>query len=179
MKMKNLVKFSVAGILCLQLACTQEEKAVEEVVKSEAKSDEHEFKVDEKTGKVHFKAEIVYFGFDEATLTPEGMERLSALADHMKANPQLQVRIEGHCDERGSPEYNLALGQRRAESVRAFLKTHSIPQGNVLAVSFGEEKPASAGEGEENWAQNRRAEFTFIKSDLNEKSPIQNASDVN
>lgn len=161
MKMKLMLSALVALNL-FAVACTNDDKKVEEVVAAEKKADDHEFSVD-KDGKLEFKAEIVYFAFDDASLTPEGMARLDAIAAHMKTNTKEKLKVEGHCDDRGSIEYNLALGQRRAESVRKYLETVGIGADRLQAVSFGSEKPAVAGQGEEAWSKNRRAEFAFAQ----------------
>lgn len=161
MKMKLMLSTLVALSL-LANACTDDEKKVEEVVTTDKKANEHEFSVD-KDGKLEFKAEIVYFAFDDASLTPEGMARLDAIAAHMKTNTKEKLKVEGHCDDRGSIEYNLALGQRRAESVRKYLETVGIGADRLQAVSFGSEKPAVTGKGEEAWSKNRRAEFAFAQ----------------
>lgn len=161
MKMKLMLSALVALNL-FAVACTNDEKKVEEVVATEKKADDHEFSVD-KDGKLEFKAEIVYFAFDDASLTPEGMARLDAIAAYMKTNTKEKLKVEGHCDDRGSIEYNLALGQRRAESVRKYLETVGIGADRLQAVSFGSEKPAVAGQGEEAWSKNRRAEFAFAQ----------------
>ncbi len=142
-------------------ACTDDQKKVEDVIAASPAKNEHEFSVD-KDGKVTFKAEIVYFKYDDYSLTQEGMERLNVLANYLKGNKDSKLRIEGHCDERGSTEYNLALGELRAQSVRKYLATLNVPDGRLDIVSFGEEKPAAQGPGESSWAQNRRAEFTFL-----------------
>ncbi|WP_141732254.1 OmpA family protein [Oligoflexus tunisiensis] len=160
MKMKLMLS-AVMVLGFLGNACTDDEKKIEEVVTAEKKTDEHKFSVD-KDGKLEFKAEIVYFAFDDATLTAEGMARLDAIAAHMK-NTKEKLKVEGHCDDRGSVEYNLALGQRRAESVRKYLETVGIGADRLQAVSFGSEKPAVPGKGEEAWAKNRRAEFAFAQ----------------
>lgn len=158
-----LKKLLFPAVLVLGLnACTDDSKKLEEPV--QATTNENELKVDETTGKVEFAAEIVYFGFDEVTLTPEGMARLDAIAKYMGENPGLKLSIEGYCDDRGSTEYNLALGQRRSESVKNYLKTVGVTADKLNAVSFGEEKPAAQGETEDARAKNRRAEFTFSKS---------------
>jgi peptidoglycan-associated lipoprotein len=159
------MKLMLSALVVLNLfgtACTDNEKKIEEVVATEKKADEHEFSVD-KDGKLEFKAEIVYFAFDDSSLTSEGMARLDAIAAHMKSNTQEKLKVEGHCDDRGSIEYNLALGQRRAESVRKYLETVGIGADRLEAVSFGSEKPAVTGKGEEVWSKNRRAEFAFVK----------------
>lgn len=161
MKMKLMLSALVVLNL-MAVACTNDDKKVEEVVATEKKADDHEFSVD-KDGKLEFKAEIVYFAFDDASLTPEGMARLDAIAAHMKTNTKEKLKVEGHCDDRGSIEYNLALGQRRAESVRKYLETVGIGADRLQAVSFGSEKPAVAGQGEEAWSKNRRAEFAFAQ----------------
>lgn len=172
--MKTVARTSLfVSLLGLSLpGCTDEPKKMEDVISSSQESGgkgDHEFKVDQETGKVTFKAEIVYFGFDEATLTEQGIERLSALAGYMKENPHVNIKVSGHCDERGSTEYNLALGHRRSESVRKFLLDAGVDKKRVAAVSFGEENPAAQGSGEEIWSQNRRAEFAFLGLKPNEK----------
>lgn len=108
-----------------------------------------------------FKAQTVYFGFDEYTLTPEAQQQLQALADHLKSAPNAVVQVEGHCDERGSIEYNLALGERRAQSVKTYLTQVGIDGARLSTISYGEEKPAVEGHTESAWAKNRRAEFTL------------------
>jgi len=160
-----MLKSMLSAVFILGLigtACTDNDKKVEEVVTAEKKVDEHEFSVD-KDGKLEFKAEIVYFSYDDATLTPEGQARLDAIAAYMKSKDKEKLKVEGHCDDRGSVEYNLALGQRRADSVRKYLETLGIGNDRLSAVSFGSEKPAMAGAGEEAWAKNRRAEFAFAQ----------------
>jgi len=158
------MKLMLSALVCLNLfatACTDDKK-IEEVVVAEKKADENEFSVD-KDGKLEFKAEIVYFAYDDSSLTSEGMARLDAIAAHMKTNTKEQLKVEGHCDARGSVEYNLALGQRRANSVRKYLETVGIGADRLQAVSFGSEKPAVSGQGEETWSKNRRAEFAFVQ----------------
>lgn len=164
MKHSSLIAFALALSL-FGAACTDDVKKIEEPIQAEAakKDGANEFTVDAKTGKLEFKAEIVYFGYDEATLTKEGMARLDAIAEHMKAHSELKISIEGHCDDRGSTEYNLALGQRRSDSVRKYLRTLGIGEERLASVSFGEERPAESGQGEQFWAKNRRAEFAFNK----------------
>jgi peptidoglycan-associated lipoprotein len=104
--------------------------------------------------------QTVHFGFDDWDLTPEARALLDANARWLKANPQVNVQIGGHCDERGSPEYNLALGERRARHVRDYLIQQGVPADNLTAVSYGEEMPVDPGHTEAAWAKNRRAEFS-------------------
>ncbi|MDM0013386.1 peptidoglycan-associated lipoprotein Pal [Variovorax sp. J22P168] len=106
-------------------------------------------------------ARIIYFDFDSYTVKPEFQALIDGHARFLKANPNRRVSIEGHTDERGGREYNLALGQKRSEAVRRALVLVGVSDGQIEAVSFGKEKPASQGAGEDAWAQNRRAEITY------------------
>jgi peptidoglycan-associated lipoprotein len=101
----------------------------------------------------------VFFGFDRSNLSQEAERTVEALAAWMRANPQTTITVEGHADERGTREYNLALGARRANAVRDYLIVLGIDPNRVDTVSFGEERPAVQGSNEQAWAQNRRAEF--------------------
>jgi len=101
----------------------------------------------------------INFGFDEFTLSDEARATLAANAEYMKANPSLNVRIEGHCDERGSDGYNLALGERRANAAKSYLVSLGIAPNRLSIISFGEEMPLAVGGDESAWSQNRRAEF--------------------
>jgi len=101
----------------------------------------------------------VYFAFDSSALDAAAQSILDANAAWLKANPGKSVTIEGNCDERGSREYNLALGQRRADAVKAYLVDHGVSASRIETVSFGEEKPVCTGTGEACWAQNRRADI--------------------
>jgi len=102
-----------------------------------------------------------YFDFDTSEIKPEAREVLIAHARYLSENPRAEVRIEGHADERGSKEYNLALGERRAKAVERFLIVNGASRGQTETVSYGEEKPAVRGSGENVWAQNRRVELVF------------------
>ena|ERR1700760_3317449 len=106
-------------------------------------------------------ARIVYFDFDSYTVKPEFQAIIDGHARFLKANPQRHVSIEGHTDERGGREYNLALGQKRSEAVRKSLVLLGVSDSQIEAVSFGKEKPAVTGTGEDVWAQNRFAEISY------------------
>ena len=101
----------------------------------------------------------VYFEYDAADLTEEARARLDAKLPVLTANPGLRVRIGGHTDNRGSDEYNLALGQRRAAAAKRYLTDRGVDASRIEIVSFGEERAAAQGEDESSWSQNRRAEF--------------------
>lgn len=103
---------------------------------------------------------IVYFGFDQATLKPESRSLLLAHAERLK-NTDQDVRLEGHADERGSREYNMALGERRANAVRDFLVLQGVPRDSIEVVSYGEERPLAMGSSENAWARNRRVEIMY------------------
>jgi len=105
------------------------------------------------------KLEKIFFEYDAFTLTPQAREILSRNAEWLRQNPAAKLTVEGHCDERGADEYNLALGQRRAEAVRSYLVTLGIAAERLSTISYGEERPVAVGNGEGAWAQNRRAEF--------------------
>jgi peptidoglycan-associated lipoprotein len=101
----------------------------------------------------------VYFDFDKYDLSNKTRQTLRANADWLNANSKYYIVIEGHCDERGSIEYNLALGERRANAVRAYLASLGVTDSRLRIVSYGEERPADAGHSESAWTKNRRAEF--------------------
>lgn len=103
--------------------------------------------------------ERVYFDFDDANLRSEARDALKKDYEILKANPKLNITIEGHCDDRGSEEYNLALGERRAESIRKYLQDLGLSQKRINIISYGEEKPLMVGSNEEAWSKNRRGEI--------------------
>jgi peptidoglycan-associated lipoprotein len=103
----------------------------------------------------------VLFEFDRSDLTAEGKKACQAVAEYLKANPKGMVLIEGHCDERGSAEYNLALGERRAVAVRNYIVSLGVPKAALSTVSFGKERPLDPGHTDQAWAKNRRAHFVL------------------
>ncbi|HLG18358.1 MAG TPA: peptidoglycan-associated lipoprotein Pal [Bdellovibrionota bacterium] len=102
---------------------------------------------------------VVYFDFDQYTLNNTAQSELKDAAGIFKSDPKMAITIEGHCDERGSVEYNLALGERRAQSVKSYLQKLGIETKRLNTISYGEERPATSGSGESSWAKNRRAEL--------------------
>jgi len=104
--------------------------------------------------------EDIFFAFDEYTLSTEAMMILEASARVMKEHSGLVYVIEGHCDERGTVEYNLALGEKRAQQVRDYLLTLGLPASQLRLTSYGEERPFARGSNESAWALNRRAHFS-------------------
>lgn len=110
--------------------------------------------------KEAFISELVHFDYNESTLRADAQEVLSAKSVWLENNPDATAVIEGHCDERGTAEYNLALGDRRAKSVKQFLVDSGIASSRITTVSYGEEMPLDPASNEDAWAKNRRAKFT-------------------
>lgn len=106
---------------------------------------------------------VVYFDFDSAQVNPGERGKVEAVAEYLRRNTGVGVIVEGHCDERGSNEYNLALGERRALAVRAYLVSLGIDANRIQTKSYGEERPVALGHDEASWAQNRRAEFKLFQ----------------
>ncbi len=107
------------------------------------------------------ESQTIYFAFDNATIAGDYEEMLAAHAAYLSKNPDLHVTVEGHADERGTPEYNIALGERRAEAVAKYLQALGVQKSQISIVSYGEEKPLLLGQSEEVYAKNRRAVLVY------------------
>lgn len=105
---------------------------------------------------------VFYFDFDKAVVKSYGFADLEKHAQYLATNPTAQVVLEGHADERGTREYNMALGERRAKAVSRFLQVNGVSAAQIETVSFGEEKPAMLGHSEPSWSQNRRVELKYV-----------------
>jgi peptidoglycan-associated lipoprotein len=101
----------------------------------------------------------ILFNYDQFSLTPQALTILDSIAEWMKNNPRKVLMIEGHCDDRGTNEYNLALGDRRANSAKTYLVQLGVDSARIYTISYGEERPLTDGNSESAWAQNRRGEF--------------------
>jgi peptidoglycan-associated lipoprotein len=110
-----------------------------------------------------FESENIYFDFDMSELKPEARTILTKKANYLKNNPRYNVRIEGHCDERGTNEYNIALGERRANAAKNYITALGVSSNRITTRSYGEEKPADPGHNEAAWEKNRRDEFKLIR----------------
>jgi len=110
-----------------------------------------------------FENEDVYFEFDSVRLAPQALEILTKKAKWLRANPAAKITIEGHCDDRGTTEYNLALGEGRAQSAKAFLVDLGIDSSRLDTISYGEERPLDHTQTEAGWAKNRRVHFVIIE----------------
>jgi peptidoglycan-associated lipoprotein len=104
---------------------------------------------------------VVYFDYDQAEIRPEFNALLQAHGQNLATNPNAQVRLEGHADERGSREYNIGLGERRAQAVRRVLMLQGATANQLSTVSYGEERPAATGSDDEAWRLNRRVELVY------------------
>ncbi|HYE33608.1 MAG TPA: peptidoglycan-associated lipoprotein Pal [Methylomirabilota bacterium] len=109
-----------------------------------------------------FASQTVYYDYDRSNIKAGEASKVDAVAEYLKSEPNNRIEIEGHCDERGTEEYNRALGERRALAVRELLVSKGIPAERISTVSFGENKPAVEGQDESSWAKNRRAEFILL-----------------
>lgn len=107
-------------------------------------------------------ARVIYFDFDSSEIRPEFVSVIAAHAHALARNASVRVRLEGHTDERGSPEYNIGLGERRAQAVRRALMLQGVTEAQLATVSYGEERPAVPGKDEAAWAKNRRVEFVYL-----------------
>ena len=103
----------------------------------------------------------VYYEFDKSSLRPDDRKLVEANAEYLREHPDVKVRVEGNADERGSKEYNLALGQRRAESVAKAMSLLGVKEQRIEAVSYGEEKPKATGHDEQSWSENRRSDIVY------------------
>jgi peptidoglycan-associated lipoprotein len=110
-----------------------------------------------------FESENIYFAFDKSDLKPEARAVLVKKADWLRSNPSFSVRIEGHCDERGTNEYNLALGERRSLAAWKFLNALGISGDRMSTISYGEERPGDPRSNRAAWTKNRRDEFKLMK----------------
>jgi len=148
---------------------TTEVKEVVEVVEEESEADRQarlrELEKAQRLAQeiIEFESESIYFDFDQSDLMPDAEASLKKKADWLRNNPSYSVRIAGNCDDRGTQEYNLALGERRAYSAKKFLLALGISGDRIATISYGEEKPAALGQNEQAWAKNRRDDFELAK----------------
>jgi len=117
-------------------------------------------RVNEELRRRGFSADI-YFNYDEASLSDDARDKLARNADLLRGQPQFTLTIEGHCDERGTNEYNLALGERRANAARDYLSSLGVAGDRMRTISYGEERPACTESDESCWSQNRRAHMVI------------------
>jgi peptidoglycan-associated lipoprotein len=164
-----LAALLVSLLLMLTVSCQKKNVAVESGSSSTAQDAGYDTStadqtLDSSSASARGDSEIVlqeniFFEFDRATLTPEARETLTKNGKWLRINADVAITIEGHCDERGTNGYNLALGDRRAENVKMFLVDLGIDRTRLTTLSYGEEQPLDRGHDESAWAKNRRAHF--------------------
>lgn len=162
MKVQALVTVMMVSAMGCASAKKQTAVPVEEMTALVQNAGPAENKAPEKAEGDRTEANLrtVYFNYNSADVDATYTEQLNRVATNLKADPDAKIVIEGHCDDRGSTEFNLALGERRAVATKNHLKRLGIPEKQMRVISYGEERPAVTGEGESAWAQNRRAELT-------------------
>jgi len=181
-----IVIFCVGAIVsgCAQKAVVKEDPSAKSADGSEARKDAKEAdRIREEEVKKEFEKSLVakktlgiegvvleskmlkdiHFEFDRYNIQPKAAEVLKENSALLKKYPGMKFQIEGHCDERGTGEYNLALGERRANSVKKYLASLGISPNSILTISYGEERPFDPGHDEEAWSKNRRAHFVILK----------------
>jgi peptidoglycan-associated lipoprotein len=136
----------------------QEEMARQRAMEEERLKEESMMK---QQARDMFLNDDIHFEFDSSTLTPEAQLLLKKKAEWLQNNPEAKSTIEGHCDDRGTSEYNLALGDRRATSAKTFLVDLGISASRLTTISYGEERPIDPGQNEAAWAKNRRCHFNI------------------
>lgn len=115
--------------------------------------------------------QVIHFDYDQSNLKDDARAALDAMVPILNANPDVTIRIAGHADERGSDEYNLALGQRRAAAAKKYLTDHGVADARITTISYGEERPVAQGHDESAWSQNRRDEFEITAGGETLKKP--------
>lgn len=146
----------------------EKEKARAEALKEETQKEFERSLVAQKTPGIEgevFESSLlrmIHFDFDKYHIRPQDADILKQNAEVLKRFPNVKIQIEGHCDERGTEEYNLALGERRANSTKRYLISLGIASDRISTISYGEERPIDPAQNEEAWAKNRRAQFVVI-----------------
>jgi peptidoglycan-associated lipoprotein len=185
--MKTALRFLLYGTLCLALgltACAKKtvtdtsadmskakvsdddaarQRQLEEERRRQAELEEQQRRAAAMAAVKQEVANMIFFDFDKYDLKPEAREVLQKKAQILKDNSVLKIIIAGNCDERGTEEYNLALGERRARAAYEYLVLLGIEAGRMSIVSYGEERPLDPGHGEAAWSKNRRDEFTIVQ----------------
>ena len=157
-----LISFILISVSCSTTNVTEEAvyDSVVSSVKVSVKDDKNKAdEVYDYSSKAIMANAVVYFDFDQYTLSSKSIQTLRSIAQVMEDNKDLEITVSGHADERGTREYNLALGQRRGEAVRDYLLLNGISKNRITVKSYGEEYPLVKGSNESSWAKNRRAEI--------------------
>jgi len=145
-----------------RIAAQEKEKALAQQRLQEETMQKNADQVAAMGAREDFENQDILFGYDSAVLSAEARQLLKEKAQWLEANAGGNIVVQGHCDERGTTEYNLALGDQRAISVKSFLMNMGILGGRIVTISYGEEKPLDSGYGEAAWSRNRRAHFVIL-----------------
>lgn len=137
-----------------------EEARLQEQRAREARQRQEASSMSEAAKKAAFEDEEIHFDFDKYVLTPQAMMVLDDKAAYLREHPEVRVLVEGHCDDRGSNEYNLALGDRRANSAKNYLVKSGVAESRITTISYGEEQPLCMQQNESCWYRNRRGHFS-------------------
>lgn len=161
----NMIKLGVAALLSVMMAaCSSTDTdgkaapAATAAASTQGAGNSGQLSAAELARQKALAQTTFYFGFDSSELSPEDRDALVYHAAELKANPSSHVRLEGHADERGTREYNLALGERRAQAVQRYLQVQGVAANQMETISYGEERPAQTGSNEAAWSKNRRVE---------------------
>lgn len=155
--MKNLKKLVIllAAVLCMSVMASCQKRVAVDIAPPTTVD------VTESISIPAYLSQPIHFAFDKYNITQESRQILDAKIAFMKQNPAFVVTIEGHTDERGTYEYNMALGERRANAAKKYMVDNGINPSRIMTVSYGETRPVDPRSNEEAWAKNRRAEFIF------------------
>ncbi len=159
--LKILSTITACSLMLLSISCSSTKKATdagESFADSDFKQGELKLNGDSDSGSAG-SLQSIYFAFDSASLTEEAKATLKTNAEYLKAQTAVNVQVEGHCDERGGVQYNLALSERRAKSVKDFLVALGVKANRIATIGYGKERPVDLGHDEANWAKNRRGNF--------------------
>lgn len=151
--------FVVSAVVVLMTSCSKKDAKTEDAIDSGATAaNSAGSAADENAGPL----KVIRFEYDADHLAKEARRVLQTNAEWLKSNPKVHIQLEGHCDERGTAEYNIALGDRRANAAKSYLTKSGIEGSRVSILSFGKERPVDAGHDEEAWAKNRRVVSVII-----------------
>jgi len=157
---KGMEKAGGEAMSAEEAKAAEEAKIAEEAKATEEAKRAEEAKVEAESAAVVEKLEMIHFDFDKADIKPEDRDVLAKNAEILKAHPSAKVVVEGHCDEVGTQEYNIALGMRRAVATKSYLESLGVNGGELTTISYGQEKPLDPAHTPEAHAKNRRAQFT-------------------
>lgn len=165
-KSTNLVRYSSIALAIAAMvsvaACAKKPKPEDSVVPGSAGADENQMG-DSDSGKA-MGLHSIHYPYDSFSLDSKAKEELKANAEILKSKPSLKIQIEGHCDQRGGIQYNIALGEKRANAAKKFLVSHGVNGEQLTTISFGKEHPLDAGLTEEAYSKNRRANFAVTSN---------------